>query len=169
MTSLELNAVLLITGNAVGTANNPNSTASIGVRRSDAMTQAGTGASFANQAIDKASTTTTLGVGTTTIDLTSFTNLQGETAQSFAKVRVLFFEHDAASAASSIVVFNAAADAFQGPVGAGNDLTLAPGERISMESLTAAGWAVDATHKNLAIVVAGGTATLRYFVGGSTT
>lgn len=167
-TTVQLNTSLTLAGVMAGIPTNAELQAATNVRRTSAMTQGGTGATRCDQIIDKASATVTLSAGTTTIDLTSFTNHATETA-SMAKVRVLYFEHDADSAATSIVIFNAAADAFQGPLSAGASETLLPGEMFHRVSKGSAGWAVDGEHKNLAIVVSGGTATLRYLIGGSTT
>lgn len=169
MNTVQVRTSVTISGTGIGTPTDSVLTHVGDVRRTTNATAAGSGSTLCDQFIDQASSTTTLGAGTTTIDLSNFTNALSQTGQAMTKVRVLFFEHDSASAASSIVLFNAAANSFQGPVSAGASVTLLPGERFEMESPTTAGWAVDGTHKNLAIVVAGGTATLRYFVAGSTT
>lgn len=169
MTSVSVSTSVTLNGVGIGVPADDLLTHAFDVRRTASMTQAGTGATLCDQFIDQATNTITLAAGTTTIDLTNFTNSLSQTGQSVARVRVLFFEHDAASLASSVTVFNAAANAFQGPLSAGASEALNPGDRFHREALSSAGWAVDGTHKNLAIVVAGGTATLRYFVAGSTT
>lgn len=169
MNSVQLKASLVLKGYGIGVSGSPDLANPIRVRRSSSMQQNGSGATLANSFINKANEAITLGVGTTDIDLTSFTDALGATAQSLARVRVLFFEHDADSDATSVTLFNAASNSFQGPISAGASIALLPGEEFFQRARSTGGWVVDGTHKTLRIVVAGDTATLRYFIGGSTT
>lgn len=172
MTSVDLNVNVVISGLLSGSTDSPNVNAPIGVRRLQNYTQSGT--ILVNQIIDHASATVTIAAGaTTTLNLvTGQTNPLNESisgAAAFAKVREIFVEHDAASLASGVKVFDAASDAFQGPLGAGESVTVVPGGRVLLSLPTAAGWTVDATHKNLSLENLDGSnaATVRYLVAGS--
>jgi len=169
VTTVQLTAGTTISGDATGVPGNAELTAATTVRTTATFSQNDGGTGHCDQIIDQATSTVTLGAGTTTLDLTNFTNHLNQTGQTMAAVRVIYFEHDAASLAASVTVFNAAAQAFQGPLSAGAAEVLLPGDLFHRVSLSASGWAVDGTHHNLGIVVAGGTATLRYFVAGSST
>lgn len=113
---------------------------------------------------------------TTTLDLTTgLTNPLGESISGslkFVHVYAVWIVHNSASTASTITVFNAAANAFQGPKSAAASDVLGPGMWTAFgvpTNLTA--WAVDGTHKNIAIVNNDGAhaATVNVFVAGATT
>jgi hypothetical protein len=112
---------------------------------------------------------------TTTLDLTTgLTNPLNESIASsaaFAHVFGVLVQHDRDSAASTITVFNAASNAFQGPKSAGASEALSPGMWTGFgqeEDLT--GWSVDGTHKAIAITNNSATqsATVKVIILGTT-
>ncbi len=132
------------------------------------------GATKIDQIIDAASRLNvhTLAAGATlTINLLTGTDNPVGANAVFARVKSLFIEHSAASLASGVTAFDAASDAFQGPLVTGATMDLLPGEFIDLCSPTTVGWVVDATHKNLAIVNNDivNAATLRFYIDGVST
>jgi hypothetical protein len=122
--------------------------------------------------------TTTLTVsGTTTLDLTSgLTSPLNESingALDFAKIYGVFIEHALTSLATSgITAFGGASNDQQGPWAAGDKVTLMPGAWNAFGwAMTGAGWTVDGTHKNIALVNLDGTAlhtaTVNVFILGT--
>lgn len=175
-TTVTLNANVNLTGSMVGSTGRPGLNNPLSAALSLAFTQGGTGATLIDQILDGATGETTLTAGSTTdIDLTTgeenplVESISG--ADAFAKVRLIYVSHESTSLASSIVVFDAASNAFQGPVEATAGITLKPGEGHLFWSATTAGWTVDGTHKVFRLVNADGVndATVRYLVGGSKT
>ena len=174
MNSVNMTLSGVLSGYCQGTSTDASLYHKINVREVSTYTQGGTGATLINQLIDHASTSTTLAAAaTSTIDLTTGqTNPLGESISStdaFAKLRILIVVHESTSVASSITVFNAAANAFQGSLSAAATITLKPGEFCILCSPTTAGWTIDATHKNVKFLNNDGanTATYSYFIGGS--
>ncbi len=119
--------------------------------------------------------------GTSTLNLQSFTDALGRTAQSFTRVKSIeiklltttdTFGTITGTAASSISIGNAGSD----PVAlflddATTTFSLKNGENIKVESLGAAGWTVDGTHKNILFTNIDGVVgakVLVQIIGGST-
>lgn len=171
MTSASLNFAVGFEGSATGPTWNPDLTDTIS-RQVVLTALTGSG----KQIYETFRTALTVAAGaTTTLDLTTgLTNTLGESisgSSKFVHVYAVLVVHNSASAASTVTVFNAAANAFQGPKGAGDADTLGPGMWTGFgvpANLTA--WAVDGTHKNLAIVNNDGAnaATVNVLVIGST-
>lgn len=103
--------------------------------------------------------------GTTTLDLTTgLVNPLNEaisgTPGKFISAHVVFIEHAAASLATAgITAFGGASNDFQGPMAALDKPTLLPGEWFAFGKPAGnAGWTVDGTHKNIALVNTDATA-----------
>lgn len=174
MQSVNLTATATVTGQVSGTTVTPSRCATTDVRRSTNYTQSDATAPI-NQLLDMGSDLQTLAAGATlTVDLTTGQeNPLGEDitgGAAFAKVREILVEHDLESAASSVTVFDAASNSFQGMLSAGGSITLPPGGRITLSLPTATGMPVAGGTKNFAIVNDDGVndATIRYVVAGST-
>ncbi len=171
MSSLAINVDCGVSGQASGSASDALRRHSIGRRLSFAFTSTSSGVNLCNNGVDKGSEAQTLGAGgTVAIDLSAFTNTNGDSGQSLTIVRQIYVEHVAGSIASAITVFNAGAgNSFQGPVSAGASVSLKPGDVMLLASQSAGGWVVDATHKNFDITNSDGAnaATIRYSIHGS--
>lgn len=171
MTSFSLDSSLSLSGLATGIPTDSLRRRSISRRLNARFTSGGTGATKANNGVDQSSADQTLAAGgTVAIDLSAFTNLQGETAQAVTAVRVIYVEHVTGSLSSGISAFNAfAGQSFQGPVSAAATVTLKAGEDITLRSRTVTGFVVDGTHHNFYIVNNDGVnaATYRYLIAGS--
>ncbi len=180
MNSAQVNVNVVLSGTFKGTADNPVRRSPLSLTAQQAMTQGGTGAGLLNAAIDWTVQDSTL-AGSATVNLnlqnpgTTYLNPLGEqmtttAGTSFGKVRVIRFTHNSQSTATTgLRLFAATTNTFSGLLAAGNSLTLKPGESITIESYTAAGMAVDASHNlftfaNLDSV----SAQYRFFIGGST-
>lgn len=169
MNSLTLKFGVGYSGSAVGTTTNSNLKAAVnGVAR---VSFTGTGKMV------YAGTTTVAVSGTTTLDLTNgLTSPLNESingALDFAKIYGVMIEHDLASLSTTgITVLGGGSNDFQGPWAAGDKPTLLPGAWIAFGwDATAAGWTVDGTHKNIALVnldaTALHTATVNVFLMGT--
>jgi hypothetical protein len=114
---------------------------------------------------------------TTTLDLTSgLTSPLNEAITGsidFAKIYGVFIEHDVDSLSTTgITVLGGGSNDFQGPFAAGDKPTLLPGAWFAFGwDPTKAGWTVDGTHKNIALVnldaTALHTATVNVFLLGT--
>lgn len=171
MDTVTVDSKIQIRGLCLGQPSNSALEAPISITRLLSMTQGGTVAAgtLCDQVLDQAENVISLTAGTTTLNLQNFTNPLIEGSQSFARVRVIYFEHDIASVATSITIFGVAGDSFQGPLSAAATEVLLPGDVFFKRSGSSTGWVVDAGHRSVTIVVAGGTASLRYFFAGSKT
>ena len=173
MNTVRLTKNFGITGTVTGTTANPRLSSRINAQNVTTATQAGTAGALINQVYDFASGTSykTIALSTLlTLDLTSgLLDPLGE-ALVFGKVKGIYIEHISTSTAVSIKCFAAASNAFQGPLNTANYVTLLPGENIYLQSYSTAGWTVDATHKNLAILNNSGTnsALVRIYIDGTT-
>jgi hypothetical protein len=174
MDLVQLNANVVLSGNCLGAAANPNRFSPIAARLSFPFASTATGGLLIDQLIDDATEPRTFAAGSTTdIDLsTGQVDPLGDAisgADDFAKVRFWLVYHDPDSASSGIVVGNAASDKFEGPLSTGATLSLAPDEGFVFFSKATAGWAVDGTHKVIRVVNSDGSdpATVWFLTGGS--
>lgn len=173
MNSVKITKNFGITGTATGTASNPYLSSRINAQNVTTANQAGSAGALVNQVYDVASgtlTTTVAPSATTTLNLNSgLTDPLGGSLV-FGKIKSIYIEHTSASTASSIKVFAAGTNPFQGPLSAGAYFTLAPGESIYLQSYTSSGWAVSGTVKNISILNNSGTnsAIFRVYVDGTT-
>jgi hypothetical protein len=121
MISVATNLSVTITGNVQGIGTDTTRSNGISSRNDFNGTQGGTGSTLVDEVLDLASNDRSITIAasaTTTVDLTS-----GETdplggAVVFARIRRMIFIHPLESLASSVTVFNAASNAFQGPLSA---------------------------------------------------
>lgn len=101
-----------------------------------------------------------------TLDLRSFTNLLGETAQALGTLRFFFVRHTSTSSASSISVGNSGANALiiKGCLGA-TTADLLPGQALLFLFGTSTAVTVDATHKDVKVANNDGSNAATYEIG----
>lgn len=101
-----------------------------------------------------------------TLDVFSFTNILGETAQAIAECRLFYIVHKTDSTASSIVVGNAATFPFLlFGMAATNTFTLLPGEGIIAFAKSTTAIPVGTTARNLKVLNSDGANSALYEVG----
>lgn len=173
MISVATNLSVTITGNVMGIGTDTTRSNGISSRNDFNGTQAGSGSSLVDEVLDLASndrSITIAAAATTTVDLTSGQTDPLGGAVAFARIRRLIFLHPLESLASSITIFNAASNSFQGPVSAAGTVTLFPGEGFCFWTMSPTGRVVDGTHKNIKILNNDATnaATVSYYADGAT-
>jgi hypothetical protein len=131
----------------------------------------GTGA-LAAQKIGASANGATVNAAGTTFDLQALTSIYPSGTVNFTKVKGLYLENleDAATPGPNLIVGAAAADAWEAwTTVAGSTLVVPAGTAIIIPIATAAGWTVDATHKNLKLAAASATVSFRLAVLGEGT
>ena len=155
----------------------PVSNSGFSTKQSVATTIANASAGGGNQFISNI--VTIAGGGSTTIDLTSLTDILGQTGVSLARYKGILFRllsvaDDATNgtACSGVTIGNNAANDINNWYGgATGTLTLGNGEHTQWASPSAAGKVVDGTHKIIKIANNDGavTAAVQYTILGATT
>lgn len=131
----------------------------------------GTGAGSANLLYVVQDDTGITASGSTTLDLQSLTDMFGNSI-SFSKVKVIYIENQSTTSGVNLVVGAAAADQWGAATAFISTTTatvLVPAAGVLYAARTdATGWVVDATHKDLKIANASGSAAVPYkivFIG----
>lgn len=137
---------------AIQNQNNLNKTISLSTSASDAAANGASQLYYAQ--------VTLAGAASTTIDLSSFTDIVGRTAQSMARIKAFYFrllnstdDSSITTTPSSFSVGNAAANAHAlGLSVATTTRDFVPGDSQGWATQSAAGLVVDGTHKNIKIL-----------------